>query len=205
MRTQKKKILIPHTSGLPAHKDVPTLILVAGFPDTATSWSRLSKHFEETHHIIALHLPDYEKEKLSSDHFWGYSFDEISSGLLEVIKPHYDAGSKIHLVGHDWGSLYAQILESKYPNLLHKLILLDVGKVKFTELSLKAIKSNILILMYQIWLAFAFLISRVTETIALIWILSYPWDFIGPVPYDVSSKSYISTDFIEVWPTYIHS
>ena len=176
-------ILIPHTSGLPAHKDVPTLVLLTGFPDLAKSWSRLSKHFEETHHIIALHLPDYEKKKLSSDHFWGYSFDEVVTGILTVIKPHYDAGSKIHLVGHDWGSFFAQKFETKYPNMLHKMILLDVGKKKMKE---ESFKDNILVFMYMSWLACAFLISRVSEILATIWTASYPWYCLGPCPYEVS-------------------
>ena len=109
-------------------KDIPTLILLAGFPDHANRWSRLTPHFEDTHHIVALGLPGYQEDELPKSAFWGYTFQEIAAGLAEVIEPHYKAGSTIHLVGHDWGAFVVQLYVKKLSHTISKFIYLILEK-----------------------------------------------------------------------------
>lgn len=128
-------------------------------------------------------MPGYELPKLPAGHFWGYSFDDIIAGLAAVIEPHYKTGSKIHLVGHDWGSTIVQLYAFRFPKTVDKLILVDVGKHGSDGLSLKEM---LLTFGYQSWLSICFVVSRVSSRLALNLVMLYPWSFIGPTPYDVS-------------------
>lgn len=166
-------------------KEVPILILLCGFPDRAKSWSRITPHFEQTHHIIALHLPGYHQKDIISPHFLGYSFNDIVAGLAAVIEPHYKAGSKIHFVGHDWGSILVQLYAIQFPETLDKVVLLDVGKDDQEDFSLLALRNSVLTLMYFFWFAISFLISRISSIAATIFLACYPMPLLGPVPYEV--------------------
>eukprot|EP00588_Corethron_pennatum_P023298 CAMPEP_0194329480 /NCGR_PEP_ID=MMETSP0171-20130528/48476_1 /TAXON_ID=218684 /ORGANISM="Corethron pennatum, Strain L29A3" /LENGTH=266 /DNA_ID=CAMNT_0039090233 /DNA_START=142 /DNA_END=942 /DNA_ORIENTATION=- len=173
--------LNPQISGLDPAKDVPTMVLISGYPDTSDSWKRLTPHFEKTHHIIALNLPDYHKSVLSKT--WGYSFPEMVTLLALAIEPHYKRGSPVHLVGHDWGSYVCQLYVRKLPDTVSKFVLLDVGKGDG--------KGPFLLQMsYMLWLAFSFLMSRISSTVSILLITVYPWKIIGPT-YDTNAPSTI--------------
>lgn len=178
----------------------PVIIFLAGFPDTVKSWSRLKPHFESTHHVVTLALPDYESNKLNK--FWGYSFTEIINNIKQLI--HYyreEKGCKtIHLVGHDWGSYMVSLFSSRYPHLVTKLVLLDIGVMVPTEMDVKTFLVNA---SYVLYLAFMFLLSRIIfDKFVLVLIGLYPWYFIGPCPYERSLPCAKNLYEIKAYMTY---
>ena len=156
---------------------------MCGFPDNSDSWSRLIPSFEKTHHIIALNLPDYEKSNLSPGHFWGYTFHEIIAGLAIVMEPYYTNKHPIHLVGHDWGSFFCQLYTLHFEDRVTKLILLDGGKMDETGNRINAWLRFI----YASWLAFCFLVSRISTVLSYLCIGLFPWFLMGPT-YEVRYK-----------------
>jgi pimeloyl-ACP methyl ester carboxylesterase len=63
----------------------------------------------------------------------------------------------LYVVGHDWGSVIALCFQNKYPELVKKLCLLDVGIVKPEN---APIVDLVKILIYQWWWAIAYVIAQ---------------------------------------------
>jgi hypothetical protein len=79
---EQKGILKVHRSGLPVvGKDdelPPVLIMIAGLPDTAATWTAFAKHFESSYHVVTMAYPFMDQESLPSDRKWGYSTKRLS-------------------------------------------------------------------------------------------------------------------------------
>ncbi len=162
-------------SGLQSSKETPTIIFLCGFPDTSDSWSRLAPHFESSHHVIKIAMPDYENDRLRR--FWGYSPEDIVKGLALIVEPHWKKQSQVILVGHDWGSYICLLYLIAYPDTVHKFVTLDIG-IRDTL--------DLVSVCYMTYLAFVFFMSRILpDQLALLLIALYPWKFIGPCPYEV--------------------
>lgn len=162
--------------------------MLSGFPDTAASWSRLSPHFEASHHVVALAMPSYEADTLPAGHRWGHRLTDIVVELAELIRSYKSRGCPVHLVGHDWGAavLLLFVSQPSSKSLVDKLVLLDIGAIRPLRLNLVQIA---VMLMYQTYFAFVFLVSRFLprESWALPLLLFYPHRTLGPCPYEVRS------------------
>jgi pimeloyl-ACP methyl ester carboxylesterase len=84
--------------------DVPTLLLVHGYPDCHRVYLPLIDQLSETHHIIAY---DTRNAGLSSvtEQPGNFSLPTLVDDLYGVLSA--IPTSSVHLVGHDWGSIQA--------------------------------------------------------------------------------------------------
>ena len=73
----------PEFGGRPVEKGTPVLVFLGGFPDDKGVWSLFAPRFAETHALVLLCLPEYDRPNLSR--FWGYSVQEIEALLASVI------------------------------------------------------------------------------------------------------------------------
>ena len=74
---------------------------------------------------IVVTLPLYDTAEDHSGR-WGPSFDEISDMLAEAVKKH-KKDEKVTLILHDAGTVYGRHLHKRYPELVDKIALLDIG------------------------------------------------------------------------------
>lgn len=72
-------------------------------------------------------MPNYDGNEDHSGH-WGYSFDQLSDMLSEVVKTHSKSG-KVTLVCHDFGCHYGYHFQKKYPDLVKRLAAIDIGPI----------------------------------------------------------------------------
>lgn len=164
--------------------DVPVLICLAGFPDTASVWDPLvhQPELQSSHHVIALGLPGNHLDKLPSNHRWGYTIDEIQEALHKVVLYCQRHGAKtIHLVCHDWGATYGflYVQEHKQENHIQKYAALDIGIMKPNDMPLVEILK---MMAYMIWFAVCFVASNLLGgTFASVLLSLYPWKAIGPL------------------------
>lgn len=84
--------------------DVPTLLLVHGYPDDHHVYLPLIDQLSGTHHIITY---DTRNAGLSSvtEHPGDFSLPALVDDLYAVLSA--TQASSVHLVGHDWGSIQA--------------------------------------------------------------------------------------------------
>ena len=128
--------------------------------------------------------PDMDASTLRR--FWGYTTKEIVDALAVVIQDYRSLlgpDTKIHLMGHDWGSMAVLAFVQHYPDMVTKLIAEDVG-----ILSSLTLKQAAVILSYTSFFAGYFSLSRLfrgNDELAnkcLRWMIYlYPWPLIGPL------------------------
>lgn len=84
-------------------KHLPTIIMVHGFPDNSLIWQKIAERLSPLFNVVAYdvrgaggssipqHTADYKLKHLIDD--------------LEAVINHISPQQKVHLVGHDWGSI----------------------------------------------------------------------------------------------------
>jgi pimeloyl-ACP methyl ester carboxylesterase len=87
----------------------------------------------------------------------GWSFGDLIEFLHLTISD-ITKGDDFVLVTHDWGAFLGLLYQTKYPDKIKKLVLLDVGMLDVFTVSLT---SMIYITMYQVWNALSFIVSRI--------------------------------------------
>lgn len=99
------------------------VILLHGFPEFWYGWSnQMSYLAAKGFRVWAPDQRGYnlsDKPKKVSD----YRMDQLSADVASLIKA--SGKEKVILVGHDWGGIVAWRVAREYPELLHKLIILN--------------------------------------------------------------------------------
>ena len=108
------------------------LVFIHGYPDFEYLWKPQVMHFcSKQYCCITLNIPNMNKYKMQ--HKWGYALesivDEMATTLRQILNDSNNNDKGIYLIGHDWGSLFSQLLYIHKRNYIkiNKLILLDVG------------------------------------------------------------------------------
>src|SRR5690606_30584802 len=80
----------------------PTLLLVHGYPDTHRVWDEVAARLRDRFHVVRYDVRGAGRSTAPAERH-RYGMDHLAADLAAVIdaigKP------KVHLVGHDWGSL----------------------------------------------------------------------------------------------------
>ncbi len=100
------------------------ILFLHGFPEYSHGWHKQLEFFaEKGYRVLA---PDQRGYNLSSkpDHVKDYTLQLLTTDIAELIQQLPD--KKVYLVGHDWGGVVAWALAIHYPQLLHKLIILNM-------------------------------------------------------------------------------
>jgi hypothetical protein len=69
-----------HTCGLPLTAECRVMVLLSGFPDTASMWTAQHAEFAKDFHMVSIATPDYDQASLRRE--WGYEFSEV----LQVVR-----------------------------------------------------------------------------------------------------------------------
>jgi len=130
------------TNGIKLHyvsmgkKENPLMLFLHGFPEFWYSWRYQILHFAKEYHVVAVDMRGYnlsDKPKRRID----YDIKELEKDVEGVIKGlGYE---KCVLVAHDWGGAVAWSFANTYPELLNRLIVMNLPH---PALFAKAIRSN---------------------------------------------------------------
>jgi pimeloyl-ACP methyl ester carboxylesterase len=132
----------------------PLIVMLSGYPDNHESaWGpELLKKLSARYRLLTICLPQCNKGN-KNFRSWGFTFPEMIERIYESVREK----GPFFLVGHDWGALLALQFQNLYPFLVKKVILLDVGMLKPTTIPFKNL---CLIILYQWWFAFAYIVSQ---------------------------------------------
>ena len=81
----------------------PTVVLIHGFPDTSSIWNGVAELLEARYHVVTYDLRGAGRSSTPRGPK-AYTFEHLVGDLAAVV----DAAApdkKVHLVGHDWGSI----------------------------------------------------------------------------------------------------
>ncbi|MGM0564288.1 MAG: alpha/beta fold hydrolase [Pseudomonadota bacterium] len=136
--------------------DAEVLVFLHGYPDDSSMWDLQVAHFEKQYRCLRLELPNYGD---SIEDPAGYDFESVTRQLHDALTSHSPAlAGPFTLIVHDWGAFYGYLFTRHFPELVKRLVALDVGA---------AIKKQpnpigyLMIPTYQLSLAFAFALSRI--------------------------------------------
>ena len=122
--------------------DGPAILFLHGFPEFWFGWhNQLDFFANQNYRVIA---PDQRGYNLSSKpaNVKNYTLEILAADVAELIS---QLGSgKVVLVGHDWGGAVAWAVADKYPELLEKLIILNMPHLKILNHALRHNKKQML-------------------------------------------------------------
>ncbi|WP_214327235.1 SDR family oxidoreductase [Nonomuraea sediminis] len=80
----------------------PTILLVHGYPDTHRVWDEVAEILRDRFHVVRYDVRGAGRSTAPRDHH-DYDFDHLAADLVAVLEA--IGKPRVHLVGHDWGSL----------------------------------------------------------------------------------------------------
>jgi pimeloyl-ACP methyl ester carboxylesterase len=102
-----------------------TLLFIHGWPDSGKLWTETVELLREDYKCIVVTLPGFEcPDKHEGE--WGYDFTTVRDMIIKATEKHMQQG-KCTLIAHDWGSLFAMMIQQKRPDLVSRMCCLDVG------------------------------------------------------------------------------
>lgn len=97
------------------------LLILHGYLGMSDNWKSLGNLFSEKYEV---HLID-QRNHGRSFHTYEFDYELLVADLLLYIK-HYNL-EKVNLLGHSMGGKVAMLFAAKYPQMVEKLIVADIG------------------------------------------------------------------------------
>lgn len=101
----------------------PLVVLMHGFPDHWLGWWKVMQHLSKSYKVVAIDLRGYnlsDKPEQVED----YKISHLVSDVECVIK-HFDF-EKAVIIGHDWGGFVAWHVAMDAPDLVDRLVVLNM-------------------------------------------------------------------------------
>jgi len=134
--------------------DHPLLFFIHGWPDNASLWRKQFAVLSEQFYCVAVTLPNFGMGPFKSG---GFDFPQLVEGLAVTIKQHRKNDQPVMLVTHDWGAYIGYLLERAHPQLVSRMVALDVGG----HARPGSFKEVLFILSYQWTLVFCWLLGGI--------------------------------------------
>jgi pimeloyl-ACP methyl ester carboxylesterase len=111
-------------TGIAGDPALPMLFFMHGWPDNASLWRQQFAALSEQFYCVAVNLPNFGSGALKSG---GYDFPQLVEGLAATIRQHRVSDQPVCLVTHDWGAYLGYMLQARHPELINRMVALDVG------------------------------------------------------------------------------
>lgn len=128
-----------------------TIVMIHGWPDTYRLWDAQVEALKAQYRCVRFTLPGCDNAQPGR----AYSLDEVVETIYRVVSA-TSPGQRVSLLLHDWGCFYGYQFALRYPQLVERVIGVDIGdggsRRQRAELNFK---SKLMVFGYQIWLAIA--------------------------------------------------
>jgi len=119
------------------------MFFIHGWPDNKEIWLKQFEHFHKKYHCICLDLPHLGSESIKDISPFGYNLQEwmimCTDTLITSMKACGQENEKVILVIHDWGSVIGSLIQRKSPELIKKMVVLDVWMDPKEEIQFKGL------------------------------------------------------------------
>ncbi|REE99895.1 alpha/beta fold hydrolase [Thermomonospora umbrina] len=106
--------------------DGDVVVLLHGFPQTASSWDALAPLLHESgYRTLAPCQRGYAPRARPRGRF-AYRMSQLVDDVLALIETARPGGGKVHVVGHDWGAAVAWTLAANRPDVVATVTALSV-------------------------------------------------------------------------------
>ena len=141
-----------------------TLVFVHGWPDDARLWDAQVANFRHQYRCVRVTMPHFGgREGADGYHPHGYDFTDVAEMLAATVVSE-NRGDPVNLVLHDWGCVWGFLMQRKYPELVKRIVAMDVGHPAMFSAGWRSLPLAIgLGMSYQYWLMLAYWANRVTQ------------------------------------------
>ncbi|MFD6528530.1 SDR family oxidoreductase [Streptomyces sp. NPDC060184] len=84
--------------------ELPTVVLVHGYPDSKEVWSRVAPALAEQWHVVLYDVRGHGRSSAPKPLRGGFTLEKLTDDFLAVLDE-VSPARPVHLVGHDWGSV----------------------------------------------------------------------------------------------------
>jgi cis-3-alkyl-4-acyloxetan-2-one decarboxylase len=130
-----------------------TIVMVHGWPDTYRLWDAQVQFFMGRYRCVHFTLPGFD----ASSERRAYTLDELTTILKQVIEQ-VAPGQKVILMVHDWGCVFAYEFYMRNPQMVSRIIGVDVGDMTSMQKSW-TLRDKMLVFGYQSWLGLGWVIG----------------------------------------------
>lgn len=128
-----------------------TLLMVHGWPDTYRLWDAQVAALSDRYRCVRITLPGFDASQPKR----AYTLDEVVEAIRVAVKDR-----RVTLVLHDWGCLYGYQFAMRYPQLVERIVGVDIGDTgSRAHLAELGARGKLMIAAYQHWLALAWRIG----------------------------------------------
>jgi len=128
-----------------------TVVMIHGWPDTYRLWDAQVEALKSRYRCVRFTLPGFDLSQPGR----AYSLDEVIETVHRVVSETCP-GQQVSMLLHDWGCFYGYQFVMRYPQLVERVIGVDIGDAgsrrQRAELTLT---SKLMVFGYQMWLALA--------------------------------------------------
>lgn len=131
------------------------IVMVHGWPDTYRLWDGQVKALQDRYRCVRFTLPGFDLSQAKR----AYPLTEVVDTIRRVVE-RTCPGERVTLLLHDWGCFFGYQFAMRHPDLVERLIGIDIGDAGSrhhrAELGLKG---RLMVMAYQLWLALAWRIG----------------------------------------------
>ncbi len=112
-----------HTTVLGDHG--PTIAFCHGLFGQGKNWTQIAKALSPDHRVLLLDMPNHGRSP------WTETFDYVE--LADMVAAHLEPDAPLTLVGHSMGGKIAMCLALRHPELVERLVVVDVAPVAYAS------------------------------------------------------------------------
>lgn len=103
--------------------DGPTLVFIHGWPDDTSLWRHQVAALSGHYRCVLLTLPNFGAQPVKAG---GFNFPELVEILAKTTREVQPRG-QVTLITHDWGAYLGYLLEQAHPEIIERMVAMDVG------------------------------------------------------------------------------
>lgn len=101
----------------------PLVVMIHGFPDFWYSWRDQMEGLQDSYRVVAIDQRGYNLSSQPEDEA-SYNMEHLTADVAAVIR-HFGEESAT-IIGHDWGGIVSWQFTLAYPEMVEKLVVLDM-------------------------------------------------------------------------------
>ena len=117
-----------------APTDRPALLIAHGLFGSARNWGVIARRLADSREVLAVDMRNHGE----SFHHPVHDYPAMGADLAEVIGRH---GGPVDVLGHSMGGKAAMVLALSRPELVHKLVVLDIAPVGYGHTQMPSIEA----------------------------------------------------------------
>ncbi len=128
-----------------------SILMLHGWPDTHRLWDAQVEYLKSRWRCVRFTLPGFDGERPRR----GHSLDALVQVLKQVVEQACN-GQPVTLLLHDWGCVFGYQFALRHPQLVRRVIGVDVGDAgSRAHVASMPLKAKLMVFAYQAWLALA--------------------------------------------------